>query len=305
MTTSPAQPPAASKPSPQAPLADLVALAEKHAGEQMAATVNRMAGALLDLTAPVAGPAEARPRIKSGNLLKNNSYAFFHLASTGLGLALRKEIAQLSPVANAARPVAVATLSLVPMAEMDNKVAFGAITRPFDIAHPEQLATLGVRLGMLLGRDLPCADQNPFRPELFWAALDDAWREFEPDTEGHALMLPLLRPDIVFDLGPLFEALNRALVRKGQGEGARFRKTDGAAAARAAKANRDAAGPAAARTVRWRAGIPGVRRRDRADPRPAPYATGSGGWRPSAATGRAFAPIVLDRPVWSNRRATV
>lgn len=111
MTTSPAQPPAASKPSPQAPLADLVALAEKHAGEQMAATVNRMAGALLDLTAPVAGPAEARQRIKSGNLLKNNSYAFFHLASTGLGLALRKEIAQLSPVANAARPVAVATLS--------------------------------------------------------------------------------------------------------------------------------------------------------------------------------------------------
>jgi hypothetical protein len=278
--------PAAPKipPSPQATLADLVALAEKHAAEQLTATVNRMVAALLDLSAPDTDPAGARQRIKSGNLLKANSYAFFHLASTGVGLALRGEAAQLSPAASATRPVAAATLALVPMEEMDEKIAFAAITRPFDIAHSEQIATLGVRLGQLLGRGMLRADQNPFRPEVFLVALHDAWREFEPDSDGHGLIVPLLRQDILFDLAPLYEALNLALVRKGQGEGSRFQKTDGAAAARAAKANREAA---LARQLRQLFGSE-IAASDDAVPLipdlPA-MPQGSGGWRPSAAIG--------------------
>jgi hypothetical protein len=287
MTMPSAQTPAASSaaPSPSATLADLVATAEKHAGEQLAGVVNRMVAAMLDVTGPGGSPEEVRQRIKSGNLLKNNSYAFVHLASTGLGLALRKAVAQLTPAA-AARPVTAATLSLVPMEEMDSRVAFGAITRPFDIAHSEALATLGVRLGPLVGRDMLRAEQNPFRPEVILVALHDAWREFEPDSAAHGLILPLLRPDIVFDMAPMLEALNQSLMLKGQSRGALFKKTDGAAAAKAAKASRDAAlaqqlkklfgaDPVAAGGDDLVPLIP-----DLPD-----MPQGSGGWRPSAAAG--------------------
>jgi hypothetical protein len=278
MTMPSVQTPAASStsPSPKASVAELVAIAEKHAGEQLTAMVNRMVSEMLDVTEPGGSPYEVRQRIKSGNLLKNNAYAFIHLASTGLGLALGKAVAQLTP-APAARLVSAATLSLVPMEEMDSKVAFGAITRPFDIAHSEALATLGVRLGMLLGRDMLRAEQNPFRPEVILVALHDAWREFEPDTSAHGLILPLLRPNIVFDLAPMLEALNQSLVRKGQATGgAGFKKTDGAAAAKAAKAAKAGRDAALAQQLKKMFGA------DAAAPN---MPQGHGGWRPSAATG--------------------
>jgi hypothetical protein len=271
-------------PSPSAILADLVATAEKHAGEQLTGVVNRMAAAMLDVTSAGASPEQVRQRIKSGNLLKNNSYAFVHLASTGIGLALRRAAAQLTP-ASMPKDVAAASLSLVPLEEMDSKVAFGAITRPFDIAHSEALATLGVRLGQLMGRDMLRAEQNPFRPEVVLVALSDAWREFEPEAPAHGLILPLLRPDIVFDLGPMLDALNQSLVRKGQSKGAGFKKTDDAAAAKAAKAGRDAAlaqqlkklfgaEGAAAASDDMMALIPDLPNMPQ----------GSGGWRPSSAS---------------------
>jgi hypothetical protein len=287
MTMPSVQTPAASSaaPSPSATMADLVAAAEKHAGEQLAGVVNRMVAAMLDVTGPGGSPDEVRQRIKSGNLLKNNAYAFVHLASTGLGLALRKAVAQLTP-ATAARSVTAATLSLVPMEEMDNKVAFGSITRPFDIAHSEALATLGVRLGQLVGRDMLRAEQNPFRPEVILVALHDAWREFEPDSAAHGLILPLLRPDIVFDMAPMLEALNQSLMRTGQSRGAVFKKTDGAAAARAAKAGRDAALAQQLKKL-FGADAAGAGGDDLVPliPDLPDMPKGSGGWRPSAATG--------------------
>ncbi len=82
------------------------------------------------------------------------------------------------------------SLSLVPMEVMDTKVAFGALCRPFDIAHAEALASLCVRIGLLLGRDLLRPGQNPFRPEVFLTAIHDAWRAFAPDQDDHALLLP-------------------------------------------------------------------------------------------------------------------
>jgi hypothetical protein len=287
MTMPSDQTPAASStlPSPPATVADLVAVAEKHAGEQLTATVNRMVAVMLDVTEPGGSPYEVRQRIKSGNLLKSNSYAFIHLASTALGLALRKAVAQLTP-APSAKPVLAASLSLVPLEEMDSKVAFGAITRPFDIAHSEALATLCVRLGMLLGRDILRAEQNPFRPEVFLVGLHDAWREFEPDAGSHEVILPLLRPDIVFDFGPMLEALNQSLVRKGQGRGAGFKKTDGTAAAKAAKASRDAALADQLKKL-FGADVTIPVGDDMASliPELPNMPQGQGGWRPSAATG--------------------
>jgi hypothetical protein len=284
MTHAPAQPSQAA--SQQDVLGTLVGIACGHANEAMMAMVDRLVGALLDLTGPGADPGAAAQRIKSGNLLKAHSYAFFHLATTGVERGLRKAIDELAPAASQRASGAPAALALVPLEEMDSKIAFGALTRPFDIVHSEQLALLGARLGVLLGRDMLRAEHNPFRPEVFLQALHDAWREFEPDQAAHGLILPLLRPELVFDFAPMLEAMNQALARSGQAKAERFRKTGDAAAAKAAKASRQAALRAQLRKLfgadgddlRFDGEIPLI-------PELPNMPQGNGSWRPSAAAG--------------------
>ncbi len=268
----------------QAALDELVAMAAAHAAEAMPGVVQRMSAALLDMTAAGPDPQQAARRIRSGNLLKDNSYAFVHLASTGIELALRKEVGRLAPALGKPAAEAPLTLSLVPMEEMDDQLAFANISRSFDIACSERLASLGVRLGMLLGRELVRASHNPFRPEVFLRALQEAWREFEPDTASHELILPLLRPGIVFDVAPVLEYLSDKL-KPARGE--RFAKTDDSAAAKAARARRDAAVTQGLKQLFGAADpAPGA---DLDIPLIANLPQGSGGWRPSGAAGFAVA----------------
>lgn len=276
----------------QAVLDELVAMAAEHAAEALAGQVQRMSAALLDMTTAGPDPQLAARRIRSGNLLKDNAYAFVHLASTGIGLALRKEAAQLAPAprapANGAAGAPLA-LSLVPLEEMDDRIAFAAISRPFDIACSEGLASLGVRLGLLLGREPVRAAHNPFRPEVFLRAIQEAWREFEPDSGAHELVVKLLRPGIVFDLAPLLEGLNEKLkpARARERDDGRFAKTDDSAAARAARARRDAAVAQQLRQLFGAAdAAPGA---GFEVPLIANLPQGSGGWRPSGAAGFAVA----------------
>lgn len=230
--------------TPQAMVEKLVVLAARLVGEQLIAVANNLSGALLDVTAPDEAKVVYQ-RVKSGNLLKQNCYAFVHVAATGIEAALRREAALLAPAARSDTDATLDDLALVPMAEMDSKVAFGVISRPFDIEFAEPLATLNVRLAYLLDREILRNAQNPFRPEVFLAELDRAWREFEPDESAHALIQPLLRPGIVCDFGPVYDALNQALKRNGR-QGAAFdkrqiRKTDDGASNRAARATSQAA----------------------------------------------------------------
>lgn len=284
MANSTVQTPAARKAAADqgATLDELVGIACRHAGGLLMDMANRMVVALLDMTTAGADAALAGRRIRSGNLLKENAYAWFHLASGAIELALRREIDALAPRARAAAaPVA---LSLVPMEEMDQRLAFHAISRPFDIQHSESLASLGVRLGVLLGRDLVRATHNPFRPDVFLGALEQAWREFEPSAESHGLILPLLRPGIVFELAPMYERLNDKL--KPARTHARFAKTDDSAARQAEQARRDAA---VAQGLRRLFGADATGAPDLAIPTiPDLPQGGNGGWRPSLAAG--FAP---------------
>jgi hypothetical protein len=274
----------------QATLDALAAAAAEQLKEELTPMIGRFAAALADVSQPGMDSRDVYRHVRSGKLLKDNSYAFHHLASTGIELALRRELDSLQP-RQAASQGAPAALSLVPLEVMDSKVAFGAITRPFDIQHSEQLATLSVRLGLLLGRGVLRADANPFRPEVFLRALEEAWREFEPDEESHGLIVPLLRPELVFDFAPLYEALARALAdRKGQPgsvEAYRIQKTDDAAAARAARASGKAALAEQLRKLFGDDGdgLPAVPLIPELPDMPA----GAGGWRPSAAAG--FAPV--------------
>jgi len=266
----------------RATLDELVGIAAKLTLDALMDTVERMSAMLLDMTSAGPDPQDAARRVRSGNLLKDNAYAFVHLASTGLELALRKEVALLAPSAGKAGKAAPLTLSLVPMEEMDQQLAFAVISRPFDIQQSERLASLGARLGVLLGRELVRASHNPFRPEIFLRALRDAWVEFEPDEAAHGLVLPLLRTGIVFDLGPILDALNDKL-KPARARDERFAKTDDSASSRAARARRDAAVSQQLRQLFGAAEpAPGA---DLDIPVIPNLPQGSGGWRPSAATG--------------------
>jgi hypothetical protein len=299
--------------SPQALVEQLVLLAARTAGEQLIAVVQNLSGALLDLTAP----DEARnvyQRVKSGNLLKQNSYAFVHIAASGIEAALRKEAALLAPAAAATGELSEGALALVPLAEMDNKVAFGVISRPFDIEHAEQLASLNVRLAYMLEREILRGSQNPFRPEVFLAELDRAWREFEPDASAHDMLLPLLVPGIVFDFAPLYDALNQAIKRNGRqpaGHDKRqIRKTDDAAANRAARASNKAAlaqqlrqffgdgGDAGAPVQAGDAGFAMPVIPDLLD-----MPQGKGGWRPSGAAAFGATPAASAAPAGQGAHA--
>ncbi|RZA30747.1 MAG: DUF1631 family protein, partial [Lysobacteraceae bacterium] len=292
-----AQTPAARKAAStqQATLDELVSIAAGRAADALKDTVTRMTAVLLDMTSAGNDPQEAGRRIRSGNLLKDNAYAFVHLASTGIELALRKEMALLAPAAKPAVHTPL-TLSLVPLEEMDSQLAFAAISRPFDIQHSEGLASLGVRLGVLLGRELVRASHNPFRPDVFLRALHEAWCEFEPDQAAHALVVPLLRTGVVFDLGPILDALNdRLKPARARGSDERFAKTDDSAAAKAARARRDAAVTQQLRRLFGAAegaGDAGL------DIPMIPDLPQGSGWRPSAAPGFAgAAPASGGQPV--------
>ncbi|MDC8759966.1 DUF1631 family protein [Janthinobacterium fluminis] len=198
-------------------LESLIGIASQHVNEQLLALAGRLAAALLD--AGGAGDARAvHRRFKAGNLLKSNSYAFLHLASAKLERAVRLELARLAP-GQAARTPAQA-MTLVPYEEMDSQVAFGVLARPFELLYADQLATLNVRLAFLLDRGILRPGQNPFRPEVFLSALHDAWCAFDADAESQPLLLPLFRPGLFLDLGPMLDALNLTLMQKGATPGA-------------------------------------------------------------------------------------
>lgn len=270
---------------PREVLQALVRAAARGAGEQLGGLVNRLVTVLLDMTVAGADAQLVYRRTRAGNLLKSNAYAFIHLASQALERALEQAAAELAP---SHKPDAgLADLSLVPLEVMDTRVAFGALCRPFEIAHSEVLASLCVRLGLLLGRDVLRPNQNPLRPEVFLGAIHEAWCAFEPDTGSHELLLPLLRPDIFLDLGELLEAADKELRARGKQARERFhiRKIDDAAAARARRSGMDAA---LAQQLRKLLGG--------ADSEPSaplvpelPHMPQGSGWRPSAAAGFAVA----------------
>ncbi|MES2901790.1 MAG: DUF1631 family protein [Pseudomonadota bacterium] len=264
----------------------LVDIVITHANEQLIGVGSRLIAALLDMTNTTSmGPQLTFRRIKSGNLLKENSYAFIQRTSNCIQNTMRGEVADLLGIK---RPKSKAVLSLVSMEEMDDKVAFEAVSRPFEMQYATQLATLNVRLGALFNRDILRIGQNPFRPELFLTSLNSAWREVDPDAQG--LVAPLLKPAIMFDFAPMYDALCDALVKNGARSEADEKKAkrDAAAAAKAARLKAEAE---LARQLRKFLGAD-----DSADmgtdiplipdlPTTATMPSGGGGWRPSAAQG--------------------
>jgi hypothetical protein len=237
--------PAAPRPpvSPRhALLEELIGIALKHAGDQYLDLANRLAGALIDATD--GDTRLIQQRIRAGNQLRNRNFAFLHLATSTLEQALRREIAELAPAGKRAVRAADQPLSLVPFEEMDSKVALSGVSKPFESLYADALQTLNVRLAFLLERDILRTSQNPFRPAVFLEALQQAWSAFDPAEESAGLLQPWIKPGMFIELGPMLEALSLALqsggVLPGGVDGYKRRKSDGAAASRAAKTNQAA-----------------------------------------------------------------
>ncbi|MFL6634517.1 MAG: DUF1631 family protein [Massilia sp.] len=292
MSSPSVQTPAARKAasSQQATLDALAGITDNYVKEQLTAMTGRMAAALADMTRHQGDPQDVQRRVKAARLLKDNAYAFVHLASSAIAVAVRRELDRLAPQAGPARRMA-ASLDLVPLEEIDSRLALGALARPFDIQYADQLATLAVRLGMLLGRGVLRADSNPFRPDVFLGAIGAAWREFEPEADAHGLVQPLLRPDIVFDFAPLFESLVAALRKEGQPgsvDAYRIQRTDDGAAAKAARAGQRAA---LAEQLRKLFGDDGGEDGVPLIPDLPTLPSSGGGWRPSGAGAFAPAPV--------------
>ncbi|MFL6711021.1 MAG: DUF1631 family protein [Massilia sp.] len=280
-----------SLPSAQAQLDSLVELAIRHLNEGLTTAAARLSAAFMEVDDPSLDAATVYHRVRSGNLLKSQSYAWIHLASAAIERMVRKDALTLKPAT--ATPAVAATadlLTLVPMEEMDLSVTFASISRPFEAGCAELLATLNVRLGFLLERDTLRLSHNPFRPDLVLLALYQAWCEFSPDADSHALFPPMLRPNVLPDFAPLYEALNTAL-EETSGKALRIRKSDNAARAKAERANGKAA---LARQLReFLAGADGPDSEIPLIPDLPSMPEGKGGWRPSGADGFGAVPPIV------------
>ncbi|WP_228893114.1 DUF1631 family protein [Pseudoduganella aquatica] len=212
--TTPAAPKKAVTPR-HALLENLIEIVKRHVGDQFLDFTTRIAGALVDAADGAGDVRELQARIRAGNLLRNDHYRYLNLVLKELERGLRREIAELAPGTKAKPRQLDQPLSLVSMEEMDNKVTLEGISKPFEAQYSDALATLNVRLAFLLDRDILRVNQNPFRPDVFLQALQQAWLEFNADEEAAGLLLALLKPGMFMELSSMLEELSLTLQRKG------------------------------------------------------------------------------------------
>ncbi len=195
-------------------LRSLVSLASAAANSQLEAYAPRLAAALLLQSEQSADSKAANLSFNAANLLKKNAYPFYFLVSGRLLAVLQQAMRSLDHAAAGKRDHD-GNLSLVPYEEIESRVLLGNLCRPLAEKHAGQLNALGMRLAFLTGREEMAPAEHPFRPELFVQAIDEAWREFNPDQDSHALLLPLLGLDLLPDLEPILKGVNDALIAKG------------------------------------------------------------------------------------------
>lgn len=202
---------------------------------QLDAFAARLSNAFLAASEQLSDAREANLTFNSGQLLKNNGYAFYFLTSGAIEKGFRKEVEALRSQKkpdfhkqDVHKPDIAMTL--VSYEEMDQKLALGRASRALELASAEELAALNMRLACLLEKESMSVAENPFRPEAFLSILYSAWCEYNPDVNAHTMILPMLRADILFDLQVILRSLNETLVLRGilpdLQESYRIRKTD-------------------------------------------------------------------------------
>ncbi|HEX8956434.1 MAG TPA: DUF1631 family protein, partial [Burkholderiaceae bacterium] len=196
-------------------LSGMIAAVSKSIDSQLDDFAKRLVDALMQLSEVATDAKQASLTFNSSNLLKRNLYAYRYTAAAKVKKALQDEIEMLENPTFAIRNKYDDELTLVPYEDMDKKLLLGNMARPLEAKHAEQLTAMRMRIAHALGRDEISNNQNPFRPEVFISALNEAWAEFNPDVETHALVLPLFKEDVFLDLGPVYTELNSAMAEGG------------------------------------------------------------------------------------------
>ncbi|MDF3035108.1 MAG: hypothetical protein K0S28_382 [Paucimonas sp.] len=175
----------------------------------------QLAAAFLECSNEQNNSQKAHAAFHSFNLLKENRYAFYYVASERVEAALKESVQEFFGNKDTTLSAEMKGLSLVSFDEMDQKLSIGKASRSFENANADHLNSIGLRLAHLVKRDELPLSANPFRPEVFVGAMYEAWTEFEPDAETHPLFLPLISPALFVDLPAMYEAVNDALIARG------------------------------------------------------------------------------------------
>ncbi|MBI1891968.1 MAG: DUF1631 family protein [Burkholderiales bacterium] len=218
-------------------LHSLIPIASCAANSQIDAFSLNLANAMLAKSENSGDALQARLYFTGAELLKKNAYVFYYLASAKLEEAMREAMraTEKRSVLDAIDKCEQA-LALVSYDEMDNKVLLSNMARPFELKYSEQYQTLGIRLASLTDQDELSLANNPFRPDVFLTAMNDAWTEFNPDVDAHPLVLPLMQQEVFFDMGPILHSVNESLISHGilpsMSDAYRIKKTTDAGAAK-------------------------------------------------------------------------
>jgi hypothetical protein len=196
-------------------LHNLVMAASTRINAQLDAFGVRLASALHAGSEVASEGREWNLNFAAGKLLEKNQYPFFHLASAETRTALQDAVDLLDPVVQQATRASADTLTLVPFEVMDNRLLLDRAARPLEIQHAELLSALNLRLAALLGREQIGTADNPFRPGVLVAAMDRAWRAFDPEEQSHHLMMLQMSAGVFLDLAPILQAVNEALIAAG------------------------------------------------------------------------------------------
>lgn len=194
-------------------LQELVETASAVATKQLDGFATRLSGALLRAAQTASDTNQTRLAAQASALLKKNRYPFCFIAGERITAALQREVHALDAPASA-QTSADASQAMQSDIEIDKQLCFLKASRAFEAAHAERLTALCTRLAHLLGRSEMTYTENPFRPQVFLAAIHDAWCEFQPDPAAHHLVYPLLQPELCLDIGAILHAVNALLIKR-------------------------------------------------------------------------------------------
>ena len=211
------------KPVDPAPLASsrivimesLVPLAVSEFAQQMPDFIHRLAQAMIELSNQTVLPNEAELCLAARDHLTKNATLFQRGALAALTAALLSEITALhNPISPLPEP-AQRDASAVGLDEIQSSVLIDTLSQAIEQNNAAAYMALTFRLSRLLQLPELRTAQNPFRPALMVRAMFDAWCKFDPVQAGHRLVLALFHPTLFFDVAPLLDGLNRALIARG------------------------------------------------------------------------------------------
>ena len=194
-------------------LQELVETASAVATKQLEGFATRLSEALLRAAQTASDTNQTRLAAQASVLLKKNRYPFCFIAGERITAALQREVHALDTPA-LAQSDAGASQAMQSDIEVDKQLCFLKASRAVEAAHAERLTALCTRLAHLLGRSEMTYAENPFRPQIFLAAIHDAWCEFQPDPAAHNLVYPLLQSELCLDIGAILHAMNALLIKR-------------------------------------------------------------------------------------------